>query len=228
MTPCSPSRRRKARSNRPRTTPQRKQHYQSLQDESLDLPMVVAAGGIPPEATGKGDNMGSIGSIGSTLNSINQSLLAEISSYLSTSKTASGAGTTASSSASASDQVDFSQVAKLFQELKQLQSSNPAEFKQVMTDAAKQLTAAAQQTTDPSQANFLSSLANKFQQASATGSMAPFEQSSSASGASGAHHHHHHGGHPAERLEQQPIHPGQHQSAGSIGGLFRHRPDGTD
>jgi len=48
---------------------------------------------------------------------------------------------------------------------------------------------AAQQSTDPAQASFLSSLAAQFQQASQTGNLSPFDAGAQA--ASG----HHHGGH---------------------------------
>ena len=138
--------------------------------------------------------MSSINSLGSTLNSINQSLLTEIGSFMKN-QASSSANTNASGTAS-TDTLNFSQVGQLFQELSQLQTSNPAEFKQVVTDAANKLTAAASQATDPAQAQFLTNLADKFQQAAQDGNMTPFEQSASASGASGAHghHHHHHGG----------------------------------
>lgn len=137
-------------------------------------------------------------SIGSTLNSLNQSLLTEVSSYLGTSKTSTSASTaqTTASSSSSADSVSFSQVGQLFQELKQLQTSNPADFKQVMTDAANKLEAAAQQSSDPSQTSFLSNLATKFQNAAHTGNLSAL-QSQSSSGSSGTYtahgHHHHHG-----------------------------------
>ena len=117
----------------------------------------------------KGNEMSSIGNI---LNSVNSSLLSEISSFNTTSNpasttnaSASSANASASSGASSSDTIDFSQVGKLFQELKQLQTSDPSEFKQVLTDAATKLQAAAQQQTDPAQASFLNNLASRFQDA---------------------------------------------------------------
>jgi hypothetical protein len=135
-------------------------------------------------------------SIGSTLNSINQSLLSEIRSDLSSSQKTASASTTPVSTTPSIDRVDFSQIAELFKELKQLQTSNPAEFKKVTSDAASQLKAAVQQTTDPNQASFLSELADKFQKASDTGDVAALQpSSSSANGSYGPHgHHHHHGG----------------------------------
>jgi hypothetical protein len=110
----------------------------------------------------KGNEMSSIGNI---LNSVNSSLLSEISSFNTTSNPTSSANASASSGASSSDTIDFSQVGKLFQELKQLQTSDPSEFKQVLTDAATKLQAAAQQQTDPAQASFLNNLASRFQDA---------------------------------------------------------------
>jgi hypothetical protein len=64
----------------------------------------------------------------------------------------------------------------------------------VTADAASQLQQAAQQATDPSQASFLSNLADKFQQASQSGNLSPFEGGVSSNATSGHHgHHHHHG-----------------------------------
>jgi hypothetical protein len=107
-------------------------------------------------------------SIGSTLNTINASLLSEISSYQATQARSNPTATSATATTS-SDQVDFSQVAQLFKQLRHLQQSNPAEFKQVLTDAATQLKAAASQTTDPQQAAVLNNLANRFQTAASSG-----------------------------------------------------------
>ncbi len=136
-------------------------------------------------------------SIGSTLNSINQSLLSEISAYQAATQTAGPSTTqTSSSTSSTSDRVDLSQVGKLFQELKDLQSSDPAEFKKVLTDAATQLKNAAQQQTDPKQASFLSNLADKFQKAADSGDLSALRPDSSSTGAAygpHGHHRHHHG-----------------------------------
>lgn len=109
-------------------------------------------------------------SIGSTLNSISSSLLSEIDSYLSTQPT-SGSTSTNASNATPSDGVDFSQVAQLFKELQKLQSTDPAEFKKVLTDAAKKLKDAAGQQSDSMAASFLTNLADKFQQAADTGDL---------------------------------------------------------
>ncbi len=132
-------------------------------------------------------------SVGSILNSINSSLLSEINSYQAGSAT-SGLAAAPASTASAPDQIDFSQVAKLYQQLQQLQTSNPAELKQVLTGAATKLNAAAGQQTDPGQADFLSNLASRFQKAADTGDLAALQPPSARSG-SGVHHGHHHGGH---------------------------------
>src|SRR5579871_5475470 len=97
-----------------------------------------------------------MGTIASTLNSINQSLLSEISNS-STSQISSAtqsASTNSAPGSSSSDTISFSQVAQLFQQLQQLQTSNPAEFIKVTADAAAQLQQAAKQSTDPSEASF--------------------------------------------------------------------------
>jgi hypothetical protein len=142
-----------------------------------------------------------MGSIGSTLNSIKSSLLSEISSFNATqSKKSSGLSTTPPTSSS--DNIDFSQVASLFKQLRQLQQSNPTEFKQVLNDASSKLTVAAAQTTDPQQAAFLKDLAGKFQTASSTGDLSaltPNAGSTSAVGgaspyAAQGHHHRSHAG----------------------------------
>ncbi len=134
-------------------------------------------------------------SIGSTLNSINASLLSEIASF--TANQSQTGSTTSSKSNSVSDQIDFSQIGQLFSQLQQLQTSNPTEFKQVLTDAATKFKAAAAQSTDPQQTAFLNNLAGKFQTAADTGNLSALKPDSSPGGSSGysAHgHHHHHGG----------------------------------
>ena len=137
-----------------------------------------------------------MGSIASTLNSINDSLLNEISNPSASQVTSAtqGASTATATGSSSSDTVNFSEFAQLFQQLSQLQTSNPTEFTNVTADAAAKLQQAAQQSTDPAQASFLSSLAAQFQQASQTGNLSPFDAGAQA--ASGHHHggHHHHGG----------------------------------
>jgi hypothetical protein len=140
--------------------------------------------------------MGSMNALGSTLNSINQSLLTELSSYL----PAKNAASTGSTVAASGDSVNFSQVGQLFQELQQLQTSDPTALKKVLEDAATKFSTAAQQATDPTQASVLSNLADRFQKAADTGDLSALQKpSSSASargtyGVQGHHHHHHHGG----------------------------------
>ena len=90
-------------------------------------------------------------SIGSTLNSINTSLLNEISSITSTQRTSGSASTTSTSSTNSSDTLDFSKVAELFKELDDLKSSDPTKLKQVLSDAASKLTDAAGKATDSNQ-----------------------------------------------------------------------------
>lgn len=68
-------------------------------------------------------------SIGSVLNSINGSLLSEINAYRTTSNSN---DTTQTIAAQSQDKIDFSKVGDLFKQLQQLQSSDPAEFKQVL------------------------------------------------------------------------------------------------
>jgi hypothetical protein len=143
-------------------------------------------------------------SIGSILNSVNSSILSEISSFNTTANQTANTSSS-SSTASSTDTVDFSQVGKVFQELKQLQTTNPSEFKQVLTDAATKLQAAAQQQTDPTQASFLNNLASRFQEAANTGNLSPLQQNSSGSYAPRGHHHHHGGGGGSENNSTQDV-----------------------
>jgi hypothetical protein len=74
--------------------------------------------------------------------------------------------------------IQISPQAQLYSKLQQLQQSNPTEYKQLLTNAASQLTAAAQSATGQDQ-QFLTNLANKFTQA-ANGdlaALAPTQQS---------------------------------------------------
>ena len=134
-------------------------------------------------------------SIANTLNSINSSLLQEIGNYLSPSQTSSGANATPTATTAAPDSANLSQAGQLFQGLQQLESTNPTDFTKVATDAAAQLQQAAQQATDPTQAGFLSNLANKFQQAAESGNLSAFQQNGSQQTMSASGHHGHHHGH---------------------------------
>lgn len=129
-----------------------------------------------------------MGSIGSTIHSINASLLSEISAYRNSQT--SGSTNSPSTSTPAPDSVNFSQSAQLFQDLQQLQTSNPAEFKQILADAAAKFSAAASQQTNPTAANLLNNLASQFQAAASTGNLSALQPGA----ASGHHGHHHHSG----------------------------------
>lgn len=130
-------------------------------------------------------------SIGSVLNSINGSLLSEINAYRTTSNSN---DTTQTIAAQSQDKIDFSKVGDLFKQLQQLQSSAPAEFKQVLSDAAAKLKDAASQQTDPVAAKFLSGLADRFQKASDSGDLSALKSPTGSNGTYGPHGHHHHGG----------------------------------
>ena len=90
-----------------------------------------------------------------------------------------GDGSASSVSAAATS---ISGGAKLLKQLQDLQKSDPAEFKKVTADIAAQLQTAAQQEGG-SQGAALTSLANKFSQASQTGDLSALQSG------------HHHGGH---------------------------------
>jgi hypothetical protein len=88
---------------------------------------------------------------------------------------------------SSSDSASISSIGQLFSQLQSLQTSNPTQFKQLMTNAANQLQAAATQagaSTPEGQA--LTSMSQKFQDVANGGSLSELQQ--------GHHgHHHHHG-----------------------------------
>ena len=89
---------------------------------------------------------------------------------------------------------------QLFSDLQQLSQTNPTQFKAVASQLAASFQSAAGQATGPD-AQALSSLADRFNQAAQTGSLQPAQaptgavgQAGGASGSGGAHHHHHHHG----------------------------------
>ena len=85
-----------------------------------------------------------------------------------------------------------SQMASLMSQLQQLSQSDPSAFKQVTAEISQKLKTEAGQATGD-RATFLSQLADKFQQASQSGSMSGFQPPQGAQGpqAAGGHHHHH-------------------------------------
>jgi hypothetical protein len=113
---------------------------------------------------------------------------------------------TSQSGATGQDQVAFSDFLQLIQQLKQLQSTDPAAFKKELTDIASKLKTAAQQETDPTQSSFLNNLADRFQKAADTGDLSALKAGDNSQGAAqapGGHHHHHHGGGGAPQLTSQ-------------------------
>ena len=129
-------------------------------------------------------------------------------------------GTTATT---ASTSTRISGPGRLMAKLQQLQQTDPAKFKQVMSDMAAKLNALAQQQSGSSASSSstgggqsLTDLANKFASAAQTGDLSAFQPpplptgtsaanaagayaqngagGASLSGVSSGHHHHHHGG----------------------------------
>ncbi len=87
------------------------------------------------------------------------------------------------SSGASSDLASVSDPAKLLKELEQLSKTNPAEFKKITAVIAQQLTAAAKDSADPTQALALTTLASDFTKASKSGNLsALFSQSNGSSG----------------------------------------------
>ena len=93
-----------------------------------------------------------------------------------------GGGVQQTQNASGDSGADFRARSIVVQpQLQQLQSQNPTQFKQLVSNIANQLQAASQQATG-NQATFLSNLASKFQTAAQTGNLASLQP--------GGHGHH--------------------------------------
>ncbi len=74
-----------------------------------------------------------------------------------------------------SDSTSTSDPGKMFQELESLAKSDPSKFKEVTGEIAQKLKDQANSTTDSNAQQFLSSLADKFTQASQTGDISSIE-----------------------------------------------------
>lgn len=138
----------------------------------------------------------------------NTNYVSLINSNLSGSVTAQPANCSGASQPAAT--LGISPAGDFLSKLQQLQSSNPAQFKQTMTDISNQLTSAAGNATGP-QAQMLTALAGKFQSASQSGDLSAFQTQPGqtpydttndplaslmgAGGTGAAHHHHGHGHH---------------------------------
>jgi hypothetical protein len=91
----------------------------------------------------------------------------EINSTPSTGRTVASVPSTA-----APDTVEISTIPPLSQ-AEQIQSTNPSQYQTVLTDAVRELRAAASKTNDPLEAAYLLDLAGKFQQLQESGGSTP-------------------------------------------------------
>jgi hypothetical protein len=126
--------------------------------------------------------MGSISSLtsSSSLQSILQSALQK---------------TASTSTTSQADQSSVSPLAQLLGQLQSLQQSNPAEYQQVTSQIATNLTSAAKADTasgNTAGAQQLTQLATDFTNASTSGQLPNLQDLAQAIGGGGGHHHHHH------------------------------------
>ena len=117
-------------------------------------------------------------STASTLNSIAGPLLSEINAALSASQVPSliTSVSIAASGGGTSDGVNLSEAAQLLWRLEQMQNADSTAFTKLTTGAASQLLEAAQQAIDPVQASILSSLAQRFQDASQSSNLSSFNE----------------------------------------------------
>jgi len=87
----------------------------------------------------------------------------------------------------ASDAAGISQASQFLSKLEQLKQQDPAQFKEVPSQIADKLAAAAQQQTQGADSQFLTQLADKFRNAAQTGDLNQLQPP-----AGGHHGHHHH------------------------------------
>ena len=110
-------------------------------------------------------------SIASTLNSLNSSLLSEISASRASSRTSNSSATAKAAAAPGQDRIDLSKASQVYQQLSALEESDPGKVKDLLTAVATKLRKAAEETTDPRQAEKLNKIADKFQEAADTGDL---------------------------------------------------------
>ena len=91
-----------------------------------------------------------------------------------------------SNSDGASDAAGISQASQFLSKLEQLKQQDPAQFKQVLSQIADKLAAAAQQQGQGADSQFLTQLSDKFRNAAQTGDLSQLQPPT------GAHHGHHH------------------------------------
>jgi hypothetical protein len=99
----------------------------------------------------------------------------------------------------ASDSAGISQASQFLSKLEQLKQQDPAQFKQVLSQIADKLTAAAQQQTQGTDSQFLTQLADKFRNAAQTGDLSQLQPP-----AGGHHGHHHHVAQAYAQNQQDP------------------------
>jgi hypothetical protein len=119
------------------------------------------------QSRGEGGYVDSISS--ATLTTIGQTPT-ELSSPSSTQS--STGKTVASIPPTAPDLIEISTIPRLSQ-AEQIQSTNPSQYQTVLTDAVRELKAAALKTNDPLEVAYLLDLAGKFQQLQETGGSPP-------------------------------------------------------
>jgi hypothetical protein len=94
---------------------------------------------------------------------------------------------------------NLSSLGQFFNELNQLSTQNPSEFRKITAEVSQKLDAQAQNTSDPTQAAQLKALASRFDQASNTGDFSSLLPSQSTTATGGKHHgHHHHGSYESQ------------------------------
>jgi len=98
-------------------------------------------------------------------------------------------GSTSTTSSNPIDTVNISGPGQLLSELQQLQQTDPSKLRQVADDIAQQLQTAAQQQGQTGFGQFLTNLANKFENVADTGDASQLQSGQQVHGH--GHHHHH-------------------------------------
>jgi hypothetical protein len=105
-----------------------------------------------------------------------------------------GSGSAGGVQGGGQDSAKISGPGQLYNNLQQLQQKDPDKFKQVVTDIANQLQTAAQQAGQNPAGQFLSNLADKFQNVANGGDLSQLQP-----------HHHHHHAHGTYNQSGQPV-----------------------
>jgi hypothetical protein len=120
------------------------------------------------------------------INSASNAYYVQLQQLLASGSSSSNAAIASGPASGSSVSAEISPAGQLFSNLQALQTQDPAKFKDVVGQIADQLSSAAQQQSPSGASNFLTNLADKFQNVASGGDVSQLQPH---------HHHGHHGGH---------------------------------